>query len=1190
MLSGKEVDLDELYPVNQVEAKAPVKVPAYKNSRKVPQTARESPLITDSIITLAIREQSDQIQEDDPKDPAIIEYPSILARWNKVIPYRTKHIPASLPEYRDYALKNVSYLDSEHGLNSPIVRAILQDRNGNIWFGTEGGVYIYNGTTYQLLSAEEGLAGNVVSCLLEDRNENIWIAANGRLHLFDGDSIYIYTYKEGLRGGVINSLLEDSSGNLWITYNRDGITRFDGDTFTTFLIEPGLSPSDWNPVDYKSDFAIHDIEEDHQGNLWFATWGLGALRFDGRNFKFFDTSTGIHNDYLNAITVDSQGRLWFGSTEGISVYNGTSYTHYRELEGLSSSYVTDLFMDKGENIWIGTSGEGICKYNGEEFEYFSEDEGLSTNFVNSIYEDNAGNIWLGSMGSGVGFISKKNLTHFTEKQGLSHPVVFSIIEDSKKLLWFGTRGGGVNQFDGESFTRYTSEGTGLGNNYVLSIMEDSRGNMWFGTYGNGVSRYDGETFTIANKYNGLSDYSINCMLEDREGNYWFGTYRGGLTKLDGTRIVHYTWEEASMNLMVNAMLEDSKANLWIASYPGVKRIKNDSITHFTEKEGLIGNNVRCIMEDRHGNMWFGTTKGISVFNGHFFVNFTGREGLASSDIKTISEDKKGEIWISTVNGLSRMVFSTDVGIFNGKDSSVSPPLVINYNKQDGLNGVNFFHNAVIDSKNQIWFGSGINLTSLDLNSFIINPEPPEVQLNRIDIEDRALDYRYLQDNSGREIKYSRVARYKNYPVDLDIPYKKNHLTFHFSAIDWSAPHKLLYSYKIDGVDNTWSTPSSETKADYRNLPHGSFTFKVSAIGESQVWSDPLVYKFTVSPPWHDTWAARISYVLFILALILVSARWRTAKLKQRQIELESKIAIATQEIREQKEEVESQRDEIEAQRDEIETQREQLKIQRDVVVSQKNEIIDSISYAERIQSAMLPPETYISELLNENFIFYKPRDIVSGDFYWIKQVNQYVVVVAADCTGHGVPGAFMSMLGISYLTEIVQRREITQANQVLEELRKQIKNSLRQHGDPDEAKDGIDLALCVLDQKRSRMQYAGANNSLYLIRDTDGKPELKEVKADRMPLGYYQDRDRPFTNHEIDLEPGDTFYLFSDGFIDQKGGRDNKRYMKKAFKSLLMEIHDRSMPDQKGILDKKLTDWMGNNPQTDDILVIGVRV
>lgn len=281
---------------------------------------------------------------------------------------------------------------------------------------------------------------------------------------------------------------------------------------------------------------------------------------------------------------------------------------------------------------------------------------------------------------------------------------------------------------------------------------------------------------------------------------------------------------------------------------------------------------------------------------------------------------------------------------------------------------------------------------------------------------------------------------------------------------------------------------------------------------------------------------------------------------------------------------------ITEQNDQITEANEELKVLLEAINEQNLALTDSISYAERIQSAMLPPETYINELFNENFILYKPRDIVSGDFYWAKQVNHYVILVAADCTGHGVPGAFMSLLGISYLTEIVQRREITQANQVLNELRRLVKNSLRQHGERDEAKDGIDMALCVLNLKNKVMQFSGANNPLYLIRDHKGNPELEEIKADRMPLGFYQGKDRTFTNHDITLEEGDTFYIFSDGFIDQKGGEENKRFMSKAFKNLLLEIQDLPMPEQRKIMDQSLSKWMGNNAQTDDILVIGVRM
>jgi serine phosphatase RsbU (regulator of sigma subunit) len=281
---------------------------------------------------------------------------------------------------------------------------------------------------------------------------------------------------------------------------------------------------------------------------------------------------------------------------------------------------------------------------------------------------------------------------------------------------------------------------------------------------------------------------------------------------------------------------------------------------------------------------------------------------------------------------------------------------------------------------------------------------------------------------------------------------------------------------------------------------------------------------------------------------------------------------------------------ISTQRDEIESQRDLLETHRDLVVLQKDEIIESINYAQRIQSAMLPPETYFSELFKDHFILYKPRDIVSGDFYWIKQVKHYIVLVVADCTGHGVPGAFMSMLGMSNLNEIVQRREITQANQVLNELRTQIKVSLRQHGKRDESKDGIDMAICVLDLKSMEMQYAGANIPLYVIKNVKGTPGLKEIKPDQMPLGYYQSTDISFVNHDIQLDKGDAFYMFSDGYIDQKGGKEEKKFLSKNFKNLLLEIHDQAMPDQKEMLEKTLSDWMGDHTQIDDLLVIGVRV
>lgn len=293
-----------------------------------------------------------------------------------------------------------------------------------------------------------------------------------------------------------------------------------------------------------------------------------------------------------------------------------------------------------------------------------------------------------------------------------------------------------------------------------------------------------------------------------------------------------------------------------------------------------------------------------------------------------------------------------------------------------------------------------------------------------------------------------------------------------------------------------------------------------------------------------------------------------------------------EELSQQNEEIAAQRDEIEAQRDEIETQRNFAIDQKEIIEKQKNEMLDSITYAQRIQAATLPHEQYINEIIPDNFVLFKPRDIVSGDFYWIKQVDEYIIIVAADCTGHGVPGSIMSILGVSLLNEIVHHKKIVQPNLILNEMRKQIKRSLRQSGKKNEAKDGMDMALCSVNTNTNIMQYAGAFNPLIIVRDS----EIIEYKGDRMPVGIHIKEKPTFTNHEIQLEPGDTMYVFSDGFADQLGGKECKKFMMKNLKNLFVEIHENALFEQKEKLESKLTDWMGEETQLDDILIVGFRI
>ena len=275
----------------------------------------------------------------------------------------------------------------------------------------------------------------------------------------------------------------------------------------------------------------------------------------------------------------------------------------------------------------------------------------------------------------------------------------------------------------------------------------------------------------------------------------------------------------------------------------------------------------------------------------------------------------------------------------------------------------------------------------------------------------------------------------------------------------------------------------------------------------------------------------------------------------------------------------------------LKEQNQEIERQRDLADKQKRKITDSISYAQRIQNALLPPEDFLRNILQDYFVLYKPRDIVSGDFYWATQKENILILAAADCTGHGVPGAFMSMLGVAFLNEIVNKIVVNrhirslQANEILNDLRQQIITSLHQTGDRNEPRDGMDIALCIIDFDDKKLLFSGAHNPLYLLRND----EIYEYNGDKMPLSYHKNMNLPFAQHNIDLRSGDILYLFSDGFIDQFGGPENTKFMSKNFKELLLEIHQKTMQEQKEIITDRFVKWKGDREQVDDILVIGFR-
>ena len=274
---------------------------------------------------------------------------------------------------------------------------------------------------------------------------------------------------------------------------------------------------------------------------------------------------------------------------------------------------------------------------------------------------------------------------------------------------------------------------------------------------------------------------------------------------------------------------------------------------------------------------------------------------------------------------------------------------------------------------------------------------------------------------------------------------------------------------------------------------------------------------------------------------------------------------------------------ISMQKDEIEQQRDLAAAQRDQIAYQKKHITDSIMYAKRIQTALIPSLELFSDKL-EHFVLYKPLAIVSGDFYWVSSQGNKQVIIVADCTGHGVPGAFMSMLGVALLNEIVNGKHILMPDQIIENIRQGVIKSLNQVAEEESIKDGMDIAVCVVDFENSLLWYAGANSPIYLIRGG----ELIHYRPDKMPAAIHY-RMNPFTLHKIELQKGDAFYLFSDGFSDQFGGPNQKKFMSVQLKETLVKITDQPMLKQAEILDEIFEKWRGDGPQVDDVTFIGVR-
>lgn len=324
--------------------------------------------------------------------------------------------------------------------------------------------------------------------------------------------------------------------------------------------------------------------------------------------------------------------------------------------------------------------------------------------------------------------------------------------------------------------------------------------------------------------------------------------------------------------------------------------------------------------------------------------------------------------------------------------------------------------------------------------------------------------------------------------------------------------------------------------------------------------------------------------LIMLLWLIIEGQFYWNKFSKRQLEI---IKEQNTKLEIQKEEILSQKEEIETQKEEIQSQIELVTEQRDTIAIHKKEIVDSINYAYRIQHAILPPDYYVKKCLPDNFIYYRPKDIVSGDFYYVEEIDNFVVFAAVDCTGHGVPGAMMSVVGYNLLTQAIKLNKITEPAKILSFLDEGVSDTLRQTFGESGVNDGMDLAVCTLNKETLELQYAGAYNPLNYI----SKGQLYQIKADKFPIGVnYEGIVDEYTNHKVQLEKGDMIYIYSDGYADQFGGENGRKFMYKKLRELLLQISPKQMDEQYSVLENTFSEWKKDCEQIDDVLVMGIRV
>jgi ligand-binding sensor domain-containing protein/serine phosphatase RsbU (regulator of sigma subunit) len=1017
--------------------------------------------------------------------------------------------------------------DINTGLPGSYLNVIEQDKNGLLWLGLETGLYRYDGFDFFPVSMPDTISSGYPNALYCDGQGTLWIGMTDG-SLFTSTPGGAVVRRSGIEADRINRITEGPDGKIWIISQAGGIYLADngsGEKMTKITMPEGV-------VLFDISFAGSDtIIAATQDNLHLLTVS-GGRAVISRSFPELE--------YTWVQTVRQMNdQTWFAGTDGAGLFiirreNGVLAA--REVQDTTLMYlrIPALIPSTDRTLLIASREAGVIKAE------FSEDfttvnttaaynvtTGLADNDVRTLLKDREGNLWIGLFNRGLAAVTTNAFSFHTPPS-------------NKAINFIGVAGG--------------------------QMIMGTRNGLWdFSTVTGSFSGF--RPLSARTGGSGISSWAC-----DEQGNVWIGTMSNGLWLMDpgGDVRLFYRAENPAQN-RINSIALDGE-NIWLATLNGVVLLDRESggfKAGYTTWEMLPHNNVSQVVVNRHGEVLVATeTDRLCYIHITGGVRTEGKtmEGAMRNRINSISVAPDGTICAGTLgNGL--FLFSGDT--------------LLNYSTADGMLS-NYCYSTLIASDGRIWTGHEKGFS-------IINPETGSVRTFSTDFgvmgdclsnaiagsadgsvfvgtTEGIVAYNPALDTKTaappQAVIVSVVINNTEYPFrdSYTLPYRSSYtVEINYAGISLHDPLNVVYRNRLENFDEEWSEITSDRSVSYR-LSDGHYRFIVEALTRD----DPdnaatAAFSLTIQKPFTERWWFILSVLALVALVVYVIIRLRErAHRKQREF-LEEELRKRTAEVFEQKEEL-----------------------------AQKNlDITESIKYARRIQSSVLPDTARLGSVFSEAFVFFLPRDIVSGDFFWFDWTDKdRFVVVCSDSTGHGVPGAFMSMIGTALLQDIITVKKITRPSQVLHELDSQIFSTLNQNQELESSNDGMDITVCEFNLKTKQVIFASAMRPVILVIDG----EQHYVRGNRSSVGGESYTEKFFDDQEYHLRDGDLVYLFTDGYCDQFGGEGGKKMKVSRLRTLVDDIKSLPMDQQEKQVREFFNEWQGRNEQVDDVLFMGIRI